>query len=330
MIRRLAFAALSITALTACSRLGLDTTLSISMPFRDDQGGFAVDDNLTKTVVQIHIPGRPAPIVRVTNYQPGEVPRGQDFSMDLANVPRGTGYLIQFLGIYENTTNGALKFYYGDATGEVGSNSAVEITADNVAQSDTLIRAAGRYLTGPNSGPTGRLTAEFFPPNNKPVIKAGEFPINNGWFAVRNVDTETARLRFSVNGLVVFENLARSAPELSRLGPTLLRAIKPVSFYVSVVDGQTRPAAQTDIYLGFWGHSTGQQMCYYLVNEVVFGQFSDNLLTSPLEFRTTAANGLSVRIAGGGVGQTYASYPGSSCTGRFEHQQAAGDAPYAN
>jgi hypothetical protein len=78
---------LALTNLT-CTRNVPGLNLSVGFG-RNGQGGLAADDQLLKTVTVIRLENQ-APIIREAIYKKGDIPRGQDLSVELSQVPLGT------------------------------------------------------------------------------------------------------------------------------------------------------------------------------------------------------------------------------------------------
>jgi hypothetical protein len=322
-LRQLIYFVLIIFICTSCSRGGL-TSLSLSLGDGRDQSSFADEDTLQKTITVVHIDGR-NPVRNEVNYQPGEVPRGQDLSVILSSAPVGVGFFIQFLAVYDNSLTGGVKVAYGHASGVVAKQNEIEITAQNVSVSDKIIRVAGRYLSSPHSGRTGTITARYLSPLGHPAIDFAQFPIQDGWFEISAPDAELGAFSFAVGGEVLFANLAPTDPKLTAFGPRLLQIKKPLSFHLEA--GRARPTPEADLYLGFWGQVSNQVLCYIDVQEVIAGEFRDGNLMSPLEYKVTGPTPVQVRPAAGGVAHSYASYSGSNCSLRFDQQRVSATRP---
>lgn len=324
MINRIAIFVVVLGALlsTSCSRDLPSAKLSLTIPFGSDQGNLSVNDKLDIVIINVHIPGQ-GPLVRQFKFEGQNISLGQDLTLEITDIPRGTGYLIQFLGVYENDQNGAMKFYYGDALADATTAEfPVEITAENFAQSDKFIRFAGRYISGTSPveyGPTGYLLAQFQPPNNKPRMTVERMPIVNGWFSAFSTDTVNAPFRYVLaeTGEVLFDNLSSASPVFSGLGSERMKVIKPASARREG-GGSIRMSPEMYLYLGYWGVGSGHNVCFVGTDEAVMGHYTDGTLTTPLDFiGAGSATSADVRVAGGGTSETYNVYvgAGSTCAG---------------
>ncbi len=125
-------------------------------------------------------------------------------SFDL-EVPSGNGRLIQLLGVYENSTTESLAFSYGDATLNLpAGNVAVSLELSEVGSGNIVAgRAAGRFLTSANSGPTGIVNVRFSPGGGKPPLIVEQSFIANGWFNFFML--AGANLEYEVNGFKLFD-----------------------------------------------------------------------------------------------------------------------------
>lgn len=301
----------------SCSRGGLGSSFGLSIPGRD-QGGLASEDTLKKSIMIVHVDGR-SPKRQEVTYRPGEVPRGQDLSVDLSNVPLGLSYFIQFLAVYDNSLTGGLKVTYGFAQGVVQRQNDIEITAQNVSYSDVMVRVAGRYLTATNSGPTGTINATYIPDLGHPPIVFDQFTIQDGWFEIQAPDAFLGAFQFSVGGDTLFSNLRPTNPQLSSFGPKLLKIKKPLSFHLE--SGQVKPTPEADLLIGFWGQVSAENICFLDVQEVISGEFRDGNLMSPLEYKAQNPQPVQVRPVAGGVA-------GTSCSSKFDHQRVSSAQPY--
>lgn len=312
-------------ALTACSRGGHSSGFSLVFP-GSDQSSFANEDTLKKTITVVQIGGR-EPARQEINYAPGEIPRGQDLNVLFNNVQLGTSYFIQFLAVFDNSLTGGTKVSYGYAQGTVQRQTDINITAQNISLSDTMIRVAGRYMSGFNAGPTGKIIASFIPALNHPPIEFDSFEMINGWFEAMAPDADPflGAVRLSFNGGVLFDNLASTNPQLNAYGPRLLRVKKPLSYHAA--DSTVVPTPEADLYLGFWGQASSETMCYINAPEDVSFEFRDGNLMSPLEYRGDSGTASQVRVVEGGVAHTYATFPGSGCSLRFDHQHVSSPLP---
>jgi hypothetical protein len=102
----------------------------------------------------------------------------------ISDLQSGTAPLIQVLVVKNNETTGGMTFHYGKAQETLsGAEQTVTVpiaqVGSSVADGDGQI--AGRYLTGSNVGPTGRLNIQYNPGDGTEML-IQRVDIINGWF----------------------------------------------------------------------------------------------------------------------------------------------------
>ena len=103
-------------------------------------------------------------------------------------IPSGKARLTQLFAAYRDSSTGQTLFYYGEQTQDFDKETVVVYVPLAQLNSETgnpIVegRVAGRYLTGTDSGPTGRVAMKYVPPGiNKQAMLVGHEEIINGWF----------------------------------------------------------------------------------------------------------------------------------------------------
>lgn len=177
---------------SSCSRDDGDSKdkskISIALPqtlpaMHQKMGAFAVGDTLIYAAVSISGPG-----VETISYiwescrdcSSAPPPPGSfDFE-----VPGGTGRLFQLLAAYESASTGSVSLYYGETVKDLlGGEVDVPINISQIQQGPFVQgRIAGRYLDGPDSGPTGLVDVFYYPPSGRPKMKFETTSMTAGWF----------------------------------------------------------------------------------------------------------------------------------------------------
>ena len=97
-------------------------------------------------------------------------------------VPAGESRFFQVMTVYEG--NAGMIFKYGDSTTTIaGENATVAVPMSDLTVGEISTgRVSGRYLTGADVGPTGRVEIRYRPPGKPPMVVSEE-QIINGWFS---------------------------------------------------------------------------------------------------------------------------------------------------
>lgn len=308
----------------SCTRGAIPPKMKLTIGTNSGNSGLSADDYLSLVIWNVQVPGKPR-IVGEKEYHDGTpITMGQPIVLEFDQVPTGITAFMQILAVYENQTNGAMKFLYADAKPTIAANGEVVMTADNVGSSNKMVRLAGRYLTheNPDSGPTGVMIAQFIPKNDPTLamdVKA-DFMVD-GWFQAFTIDSATSGFRYVLgDGTVIFSNL-RSDSSFLTPSPRLLQVIKPVSARrENRGDSSTiRVAPETNMYLGFFlgdlSASAARYTCYVSgITEGVPGTYTSAAMTAPLVFNSAGSGALAteMRIAGGGTADSYGVFAGTS------------------
>ncbi len=100
------------------------------------------------------------------------------------DVPGGTGRIFQILAAYESSSTGSTSIYYGETERDLfGGEIQLAIPISNIQQGPFVQgRISGRYLDGPDSGPSDIVDVFFYPPSGRPKLKFETSSITAGWF----------------------------------------------------------------------------------------------------------------------------------------------------
>lgn len=120
------------------------------------------------------------------------------------NVPKGDNRFIQVLGVYEDPSMGGMLFRYGDSYANLQGGEAAVTVSLGVIGSGLILdgQISGRYLTGPDSGPTGVVEMFFNPGNGKRSLIVDKSFMANGWFSMFSLTG--VNLEYKVNGMTLF------------------------------------------------------------------------------------------------------------------------------
>jgi hypothetical protein len=267
------------------------------------------------------------------------------------SVPKGSGRLVQVLGVYEN--EGAMEFYYGDSPANMTADVVpVPITISNVATANSQKegKIAGRYVEAGNIGPTGVFQYRFQPPGGtKPsmVIHHGE--IFNGWMSLFSLSSPLIQYT-KVDGTPIFTGFYNSNPALHDVSTATLAkrtmSILVPSGYAKHGDTNSpdwvfRPEKR--IVVGYFGPGAGNRgVCvpnaspfplkdFYAGPSTSYGQVTFNYNTSSLGTLSTVVERVSSTLVGdgggtkGGMGVSSGAFP-SACASGASSQLGIGTA----
>jgi hypothetical protein len=268
--------------------------------------------------VNVRVPGQPL-IVQQYNYDQlnQTIPSGQALDFSVPNLPVTTGVLVQFLAVYNSSTQGTQSVEYGDSTVDLQSGDvAVNITANVVSSGVSQGRVQGRYISGGTTwansyGPSGTLITYFQPPDGTPPMAVNQDYIYNGWFNIFVVDSTSASLSYVIQetGQTLFSNVTLNSDSFTP-STYLVHFLKPVSFRRN---GLADP--QEDYFQGFIAApgvptsvTSALQACYPSYNETLPGLLADaqgleQLDYNPSQIGSTSAFALA---ADSGVAASYA------------------------
>ncbi len=173
-----------------CTRTPATSTLRLSLPLSSTDGEQAqtipASHKLGFAVFNIQLPGQ-GPKVYEFEFRDEDSANSTSAAtpeLVLDKVPTGSA-LIQFLGVYESSTDGLMIFRYGDvAHNIVAGDNLVTIIATSMGSSSKQYRSMGRLFTSNTGGPTGQMIFHIHPPNNRPKMNLMKYDILNGWFEI--------------------------------------------------------------------------------------------------------------------------------------------------
>lgn len=289
--------------------------------------GALANEKLRTVILNVQIPGRAQPYVKEADYDQSNVTAGQylEFAIEDDAIKSGPGYFVQFLGVYEDETTGAMKFYYGDSAATLvpGPNS-ISISPSDIGSSTKTAQINGRYLTAnsPDAGPTGTLITRFQPPGGKPKMNVDKSLMLNGWFEAFALDTAISGFEVAVveggNETILFSDLKVGSSALVRGDAALVKVTKPLS-YVSEGRGNVRVNAPADVYLGYFGSNptlySTKKVCYPTGSFGVPMLYSDAAMTQIMEYTGSTPVISKVSRASGGVSQPMGDLYAGSATG---------------
>lgn len=180
-------------------------------------------------------------------------------SVDLV-VPQGQGRLIQVLVVFQG--NGGMSFQYGDVAQDLTSAAqTVGVSTVPIGGATKTANVFGRYLNSSNSGPTGLLTAQFVPPNNRPPMTVMEFPIFGGWFSGMFI-MDGASINYSLNGAPIFLNANLASPEFTPSAKVFVADLPAYDrIRTNPLTVESQPAQE--IIIGFFGPGASTQAACY-------------------------------------------------------------------
>lgn len=297
----------------SCTRKTSNDALSLSLSFGSNSGisGQSATGMLEFVAVNVQLPT--GPIVKQFDFGQNPIAAGVGFTLTVPDVPQGT-FLVQFLGVYKDPATALRTFTYGDTLATVAVGDAVaNIAPASIGTSTQEGNFVGRYINSvaPEDGPTGMLTMQFSPPNNKPKMSLQQFPILNGWFSVMLLDG--APMDYVLpTGEIVFKQVQLSGATLLINGnsisnsSSLLQITRPA--YYKLNNGSTDIKPQAQIFMGYMQSASlsvlgNKHICYpSSVNEAIPGAFQDAGFLTPLEVATSSGTSAQMRVVGGGTG----------------------------
>jgi hypothetical protein len=173
-------------------------------------------------------------------------------------VPAGEKRQFQIMAIYRDSSANSIVLQYGSTLADLNAEqSTLNLSLNNIGvfKGGSLV---GRYLTGINSGPTGKVTISMNPPGGLEII-FDEGEILNGWFnffASENIPI-TYRLE---DGSLVFNKSNITLDNILPLtGGTLTSNVtrfkRPSSYYSYNGASWDLVNEPHDVIYGFFGSS---------------------------------------------------------------------------
>ncbi len=299
-----------------CSRKSNSLSLKLSFGKTSGSGNSsqALAGQLEFAVVNVQIPG--APFVKQFDFKNSAIPAGQVFTLEVPDVPMGT-FLVQFLGVYKNTTDGVRNIGYGDVNVTVGAGTTIaDLTAAQVASATKEGRVVGRYIDAvgpPMAGPTGTMVMRYAPPGGKPKMNIEKSSILDGWFQVMVLEGVAMDYVMIPSGKSIFNQIALVGPSLmldksaATTGQRLMQVTRPRYFHKNNTTVEMQPPSE--IFIGFFfdpalGFSTSAPpltVCYPSdIAETIPGAYQDVNLTQPLEIVSTTGPATQVIVGSNG------------------------------
>jgi hypothetical protein len=205
------------------------------------------------------------------------VPTPIPLSYDLV-LPSGTGRLIQVLAVYQDPKSKEMLFYYGDMSADLnGTDTTLNIPITKLSQGVVIQgQVAGRYLTGTNTGPTGKVDIKFVPGAGKPAMTVSDASIVNGWFSFFILSGATFQYVMHDTGDILWGGpVGLDTPEMDPIANSnadydkRLRVYIPVHTQKSMDGGTTNyyPSDAREIVWGYWGPgAAGKKVCTFGVS----------------------------------------------------------------
>ena len=245
----------------------------------------------------------------------------------IEDPPEGNDKLIQFMGVYEDESSGSLVFYYGDQNiningGEINLNLPANVFGGSTGKEGHV---SGRMLSsqGPDTGPTGKLTLSFQPPDGKPAMEVIDFEIWDGWFSIFAIDSPTTGFTYTLKetGEVLFDSVNLNSSHFNPASGSTHHAKfnKPQSFQSD--DGSLEAVTEADAAVGFFAKPgasgisfSGYNVCYHTDQVSIARSFTNSAGTSPLQWKPSGGTVGTDITASEGVAQTFETFATqSSC-----------------
>jgi hypothetical protein len=255
------FALFCLTILTSCTRSDDSKSSKLQISIPSSGNGKQSNEILTHMVVNVSGAGISKPIV-INWDNCHECTAAEQIANTptsfMIEVPSGNDRLIQVLAVYMGTESGSMEFYYGDlrknlSNAEESAPIVIAAVGTATTYSGTI---AGRYLTGPDSGPSGSVAVKL-KPEGKPALIIEESVIVNGWFSVFGLSGIPFVYELS-DGTILFNQPVN--PESSLFAPSAQVARVSVPAYNrKSQQGGGSPTFSGDdpmvIILGYFGNS---------------------------------------------------------------------------
>ena len=305
-----------------CDRPTKDTTkLSVSLP----SGGVGqLSCSHCLKMVIINISGDGFPTIAETFEDPlGMDSQGTELSgtVEISEVPVGVNRTIQVLALYRESNN-SLTVHFANTLVEVDSDGPNEfpltVASLGVFKGGSIV---GRYLTGTDTGPTGRVKTSFSAvghPELKVIFEQTD--ILNGWFNF--FASENFLMTYTMDdGTQIFKDVT-----LDSLAPltggtpvkNIARVHRPGGIYRFNGSIWEPENESHDIIYGFFGNAaltTGKNICleYNHSTSLAFLKLSSNVMGTML----LTYDESSVTADVYGIGGTNVSVDSAACVGQL-------------
>lgn len=321
-------------SLISCTRSVEDLSVNVSIPVNSSKvhASVSATEKLESIIVNIHVPGQANPWF----YNEFEY-KNTSFQgyINIPNVPRVAGVVVQVLGIYEDTLTGTTRISYGGVPADLTRVSQVTVNLATQNHVEKMAHLTGRYLNASAPHPTGSLVGYFQPADGLPRMKVWEGVITSGWFEAMALQDSggagmSSALTFvvetdkGVQKQVLFDHLRLKEFSASdyrlQTGPLASPTDIPLSasrMIVSRPKTYRKDNSFTEIdgpqilFLGFFGPGTtaSHKVCYPNVSEGLMHVKTEMSpgVVEPLDVDLTVvdASGTKVKVLNGGTADVF-------------------------
>lgn len=314
-----------------CTRKANESTLSLKMNFagtsQSKAGALAVAGELDFAVINVHT--STGLVVKTFEFR-DQPAAASGFTAEIPGIPKGN-ILVQFFGVYRDSSSAMQRFGYGDASASVAGGGAVSvsITANEIGSATKEGRLTGRYIdrvTPTETGPTGELIMQYQPPGAVPAVSIERRPIVDGWFSIFMLNGAPLNYRLAETGEMIFNQVQLSGASAVINGNTLttgahlLQFSKPLAVRKEGDSPEFQPPAE--VFVGFLQKAGlnvlgTKQVCFANdVSEAIPGLFTNTSYTTPMDFVSSGAGtAADMRWIAGGTGGTQAEVYSNTAAG---------------
>ncbi len=178
--------------LISCTRAddSNSSQISISLPqnMASQKAGKQAATDLVHLIINVTGDGIPSAVVYTWDAHRGNTITAPPPSHALT-VPQGSNRVVRVLAVYtDSATGGSMQFFYGESTPRNFTKTeepGIPVIVTSIGKGKPIYsgRIAGRYMTAPNSGPTGYVDILFNPAGGIPMV-VDRAMMYNGWFQV--------------------------------------------------------------------------------------------------------------------------------------------------
>ncbi|HMN69456.1 MAG TPA: hypothetical protein PKC28_13020, partial [Bdellovibrionales bacterium] len=214
-------------------------------------------------------------------------------------VPNGSTPLIQILAVYEDESNGHMKFMYADQEKAV-SGAIANVNLKRVEAGDSNLQGHiyGRYLDGSAmGGPTGAMIGKFHPPGGRAPMELFNDPMIAGWFSAMVMEAG-ANFSYTVNGRAIFPEINISSALLGT-SAHMLRVAVP-AYKRDNGGGALELEGAQKLFLGYFGSvPAGKKACYDSSSNPIADTAQASGSLAPIVWQSPPAAGQAGVEAGG-------------------------------
>lgn len=212
----------------------------------------------------------------------------------VVEVPSGPKRKIQIMAIYKLASDSTMEMQYGSVVSDLIGAAPPPITV-NLANLGTFKGGtiAGRYLTGANSGPTGRIIVNIKHLASGLDMDLMEGEMLDGWFNLFVSENFPTSYRFEL-GLPILGMQDISIDNLVPLSGggsnNLARLHRPNHYYQTHDSGTTWQEINEyhDIVYGFFGIGSAlKNICFEQASLSTFSNLSSNGVSADITYSTT-------------------------------------------